>query len=62
MCPALVTTTAHGILSQVDPKTQRKFVLIAKVIQNLANGTNYGGKSSELGLIDEWIDENSSRF
>lgn len=58
LCPALLAPDNFGMYEAGYPNIVRKsssitrrFVLIAKVIQNLANGIDFGGKEDYMGAL-----------
>jgi len=63
ICPAIITPEANNLTPSIpDNDQRRKFVLIAKVIQNLANSTSFAGTAKELEPIDIWIKDNAARM
>jgi len=61
VCPAVVTPEGIGVTPSPDNEQRRKFVLVAKVLQNLANATSFAGTVKELEPIDKWIKDNTER-
>jgi hypothetical protein len=44
ICPALVAPDSFGLIRSVPPESRRALVLVAKVLQNLANFVPFGSK------------------
>lgn len=61
-CPAIVAPDSSKLVTvTVGPDSRRKLVLIAKVLQNLANGVRFGAKESYMTPFHAFIDENEER-
>ncbi|ELR12939.1 GTPaseactivator protein for Ras-like GTPase [Acanthamoeba castellanii str. Neff] len=60
--PAIVSPEAFGILEeQVSPKCRRGLVLVSKVMQNLANGVEFGEKEEHMLRLNGFIRENLAK-
>jgi hypothetical protein len=67
ICPAVLTPDAHGLLQEEVPKELRRtLTLVAKVLQNISNGVEFGKKEEFMvplnGLIKAQIPRLSSFF
>ncbi|KNC56259.1 uncharacterized protein AMSG_02228 [Thecamonas trahens ATCC 50062] len=61
-CPALVSPHVYGIVTApLGPREQRSLMLVAKVLQNLANGRHFGKKEPYMIPVNPFIDENLDR-
>eukprot|EP00297_Palpitomonas_bilix_P001756 CAMPEP_0113886398 /NCGR_PEP_ID=MMETSP0780_2-20120614/11528_1 /TAXON_ID=652834 /ORGANISM="Palpitomonas bilix" /LENGTH=999 /DNA_ID=CAMNT_0000874599 /DNA_START=5 /DNA_END=3004 /DNA_ORIENTATION=- /assembly_acc=CAM_ASM_000599 len=61
-CPAIVAPEGSKLVSvAVQPDSRRKLVLIAKVLQNLANGVKFGAKEAYMTPFHRFLDENDGR-
>jgi hypothetical protein len=59
ICPAVMTPQIYGVLEHPPGETsQRYFVLIAKTLQNLANGTLPSQKEAYMAKMDEFVIDN----
>src|ERR1700761_5455482 len=60
-CPAIVAPEAEGIVDKPPPKELRRgLLLIAKVIQNLANNVLFGTKEPYMFPLNRFLVENIS--
>jgi hypothetical protein len=58
-CPAVVTPVAFGVLKvQPNQDAQRGLTLIAKALQNIANGVTFGKKEEFLEFMNAFVDDN----
>jgi len=61
ICPAMLIPHAYGLLSAPPhSKTQRQIILLAKVLQNLANGTMPGEKEGYMERMNMFISNNQT--
>merc|ERR1711916_224717 len=59
MCPAITAPEAYGILREPPSvNARRHLVLIAKVLQNLANGVLFGKKERFMEQTNDFIKTN----
>lgn len=57
-CPAILNPKLFGIMpDHPDPSTARTLTLIAKIIQNLANLSEFEGKEPHMQVFNEWIND-----
>eukprot|EP00002_Diphylleia_rotans_P018460 TRINITY_DN3574_c0_g1_i5.p1 TRINITY_DN3574_c0_g1~~TRINITY_DN3574_c0_g1_i5.p1 ORF type:complete len:871 (+),score=139.07 TRINITY_DN3574_c0_g1_i5:51-2663(+) len=62
-CPAIVAPHAFGITKKPPPEeSQRTLVLISKVLQNLANGTEFGSKEAWMTEMNSFIIANDTKM
>jgi hypothetical protein len=61
--PAITASDEYGILKE-EPSDSllRTLVLVAKVLQNLANGTLFGVKEEYMSTLNDFITENQERM
>jgi len=59
--PAITTPHIYGLLP-VPPNepVQRNLVLLAKVLQNLANSATFGAKEAHMAKLNDFVEENTS--
>lgn len=58
-CPAIVAPDAEGLINSVPSKEMRRgLLLIAKVIQNLANNVLFGTKESYMSPLNNFLSQN----
>jgi hypothetical protein len=58
-CPALLVPQTYGLVKgEVHPKTHRTLILIAKVLQNLANKNDFSGKEEFMEVMNGFIERN----
>ncbi|KAL6046142.1 GTPaseactivator protein for Ras-like GTPase [Balamuthia mandrillaris] len=63
ICPAFVLPHHYGLLDAPPPTNmQRLLILISKVLQNLANGVQFGEKESFMTKMNEFIKTNESKM
>ncbi|XP_065192873.1 ras GTPase-activating protein gap-2-like isoform X1 [Sycon ciliatum] len=56
-CPAILSPSLFHLTNQYpDERACRRLTLVAKVIQNLANATRFGGKESYMVFINDFMD------
>jgi len=63
ICPALVTPSYYGLVDKDEPlsrETERGLVLIAKIVQNVANGNFLVPEQPYADIINELITQNIS--
>eukprot|EP00002_Diphylleia_rotans_P025133 TRINITY_DN4977_c0_g1_i1.p1 TRINITY_DN4977_c0_g1~~TRINITY_DN4977_c0_g1_i1.p1 ORF type:complete len:729 (-),score=121.13 TRINITY_DN4977_c0_g1_i1:921-3107(-) len=62
-CPAIVAPHAFGLMKKSPSEdVQRTLILISKVLQNLANCTDFGGKEEWMAPMNIFIQENQTRL
>lgn len=61
-CPALVSPESESIVAISQPHQKRPFITLAKVIQNIANGTDNLAKWPSLESQTEFLRECSNRI
>lgn len=55
-CPAIVAPEVEGLVSSPPPKEMRRgLLLIAKVIQNLANNVLFGAKEPYMYPLNDFL-------
>ncbi|KAL6075862.1 Ras GTPase-activating protein 1 [Balamuthia mandrillaris] len=59
LCPAIVSPVDSGIAKEesITVEVRRGLVLISKVVQNLANGVEFGNKEPHMLLLNQFINE-----
>jgi hypothetical protein len=58
-CPALLVPQSYGLVKgETHPKTHRTLILIAKVLQNLANKNEFSGKEQFMEVMNGFISRN----
>lgn len=58
-CPAIVAPEGEGLIASAPPKEMRRgLLLIAKVIQNLANNVLFGTKEPYMFPLNQFLVEN----
>jgi hypothetical protein len=61
-CPALLVPQTYGLVKgEVHPKTHRTLILIAKVLQNLANKNDFSGKEEFMESMNGFIHRNITK-
>jgi hypothetical protein len=61
-CPAIVAPDAEGLLSSAPSKEMRRgLLLIAKVVQNLANNVLFGAKEPYMFPLNDFLTQNIYR-
>ena len=61
-CPALVSPHLYGIVTApLGPREHRSLMLVAKALQNMANGRMFGSKEPYMIPVNEFIQENIPR-
>lgn len=61
-CPAIVAPEADGLVSTPPSKELRRgLLLIAKVIQNLANNVLFGAKEPYMDALNDFLSQNIYR-
>jgi hypothetical protein len=60
ICPAIISPEKFGVLPEAIPaESRRPFVLISKVLQNLANGVSFGNKESYMLPLNDFLATNT---
>jgi len=63
ICPCLLTPHTYGLLEEnPHPICQRQLVLLAKVMQNLANNTLPGTKEDFMKKLNDFISSNAEKL
>jgi len=63
LCPSLMAPQVYGLLKEPpNAMAQRQLILIAKVMQNLANDTLPGKKEGYMERLNEFITSNQDRL
>ena len=58
-CPAIVAPDAEGLISNTPSKEMRRgLLLIAKVVQNLANNVLFGAKEPYMYPLNDFLSQN----
>lgn len=58
-CPAIVAPDSEGLISSVPTKEMRRgLLLIAKVVQNLANNVLFGAKEQYMSPLNNFLAQN----
>jgi neurofibromin 1 len=58
-CPAIVAPDAEGLISSTPSKEMRRgLLLIAKVVQNLANNVLFGAKEPYMFPLNDFLSQN----
>ena len=61
-CPAIVAPQAEGLISSTPSKEMRRgLLLIAKIVQNLANNVLFGAKESYMFPLNDFLTQNIYR-
>mmetsp|Transcript_2259 Transcript_2259/g.3229 ORF Transcript_2259/g.3229 Transcript_2259/m.3229 type:complete len:1961 (-) Transcript_2259:97-5979(-) len=59
-CPAIISPEGFGVVSSPpSPIARRSLVLIAKALQNLANGVTFGNKEAYMVPLNDFINRNT---
>jgi len=59
-CPAVTTPESYGLVAKPPQDISRRtLVLVAKVLQNLANGVMFGGKEEFMTPMNKFIEGNT---
>lgn len=62
-CPAISTPEVYGLCKEPpSPEARRHLLLVAKVLQTLANGTRFGQKESYMIYLNSFIDTHQQTF
>ena len=62
-CPAIISPEGFHILNEPPSvKSRRSLVLVAKALQNLANGVMFGNKEAFMTDVNNFIQENQERI
>ncbi|KNC56384.1 uncharacterized protein AMSG_02353 [Thecamonas trahens ATCC 50062] len=57
-CPAILSPQQSGLANDLPtPEQRRRLVLVAKALQNLSNGVQYGSKEAYLNAMNEFFDD-----
>jgi osmotically-inducible protein OsmY len=62
ICPAVLTPDAHGICTDLSKEGRRVLTLIAKVLQNISNGVEFGKKEEFMTVMNPFIVEQIPRM
>eukprot|EP01103_Thecamoeba_quadrilineata_P004193 TRINITY_DN1391_c1_g1_i1.p1 TRINITY_DN1391_c1_g1~~TRINITY_DN1391_c1_g1_i1.p1 ORF type:complete len:627 (+),score=142.28 TRINITY_DN1391_c1_g1_i1:29-1909(+) len=62
VCPAVVNPEQFGIISECSVEMRRKFTLVTKLIQNIANETQPEEKEPHMNYFSEFIKKNTARL
>jgi len=64
LCPAIISPELFGINleKKLTPADQRALVLVSKVIQNLANGVEFGGKEPYMVPLNSFLKQYRPKF
>jgi len=61
-CPAIVAPDAEGLIAATPSKEMRRgLLLIAKIVQNLANNVLFGAKESYMFPLNDFLTQNIYR-
>jgi len=60
-CPAILAPDIFGLVDEVKNEARRGLVLISKIIQNVANGLEFGKKEPFMEELNPFINENIER-
>ncbi len=61
-CPAIVAPDAEGLINTTPSKELRRgLLLIAKIVQNLANNVLFGTKESYMFPLNDFLTQNIYR-
>lgn len=61
-CPAIVAPDAEGLINSAPSKEMRRgLLLIAKVVQNLANNVLFGAKEPYMFPLNDFLTQNIYR-
>eukprot|EP01090_Pellita_catalonica_P000400 TRINITY_DN1027_c0_g1_i1.p1 TRINITY_DN1027_c0_g1~~TRINITY_DN1027_c0_g1_i1.p1 ORF type:complete len:445 (-),score=46.11 TRINITY_DN1027_c0_g1_i1:89-1423(-) len=62
-CPAILSPDGFGVISvPVTPDVRRAYILISKLIQQLANQTQFGAKEEYMIPLNGFLDTHKSQF
>jgi hypothetical protein len=63
LCPAITSPHWYGLLKDTPvDSTQRKLILVSKILQKLASGTKFGKKELFMMKVNEFIDGNIQKL
>lgn len=58
-CPALTAPHLYGLtIEPLSDDVQRQFILLSKILQNLANGVVFGNKEAGMERLNDFINDN----
>jgi len=62
--PAVLFPVVYGLIDEVPdtPAAKRQLILIAKVLQNLANGVKFGQKEAFMIPLNDFIESNQASY
>jgi len=62
LCPAITTPEAYKIVDEVpSPDARRSFILITKVLQNMANGVKFTESEEFMCFLNDFVEENTPK-
>lgn len=63
ICPAITAPHSYGLLKEPpSDKVQRQLILVSKILQNLANGIQFGKKEEFMKKMNEFIETNIEKL
>eukprot|EP01103_Thecamoeba_quadrilineata_P001001 TRINITY_DN10886_c0_g1_i1.p1 TRINITY_DN10886_c0_g1~~TRINITY_DN10886_c0_g1_i1.p1 ORF type:complete len:538 (+),score=103.12 TRINITY_DN10886_c0_g1_i1:32-1645(+) len=65
MCPAIVSPEGYGVIPEGTPlvsEVRRALVLVSKILQNLANGKDFGSKEAYMIPMQSFIKEHEAEI
>ncbi|KNC52361.1 disintegrin [Thecamonas trahens ATCC 50062] len=55
LCPAVSMPSAMGMTPLVQPTTRKSLVVVAKILQNVANKVEFGGKEPHMSQFNDFV-------